>query len=186
MRWLRSRKRRIFVLPLALVVALVAVYAVGVVKDNGSSSSTSGGTSTSTAKGAEEANGPASFIGHASNAVMFIQWTRSGRSVTGSLREAIEKAGTLSLESADRSFTGVIAGKGITLNLSGALGESTAYVGEVEENGFKLTVPGQGSGLITINFEPGEVSGYDAATKNSCSPNTPRLAPCTSWAMKSA
>jgi hypothetical protein len=165
MRWLRSRKGRIVAFPLALVVALVAVYAVGAVKDSGSSSSTSGGSSTSTAKGAEEANGPASFIGHASNAVMFIQWTRSGRNVTGSLREAIEKAGTLSLESADRSFTGVIAGKGITLNLSGALGESTAYVGEVRENGFTLTVPGQGSNLITIDFEPGEVSGYDAATK---------------------
>lgn len=164
MRWLRSRKGRILAFLLALVGALVVVYAAGSVKNDGSSSPGSS-TPTSTANGAEEANGPASFIGHASNAVMFIQWTRSGRSVTGSLREAIEKAGTLSLESADHSFTGVIAGKGITLNLSGALGEGTAYVGEVKEDGFKLTVPGQGSNLITINFEPGEVSGYDAATK---------------------
>jgi hypothetical protein len=164
MRWLRPRKGRIFAFLLALVVALVAVYAVGAIEDKGASSSSSS-TPTSTAKGAEEANGPASFIGHASNAVMFIQWTRSGGSVTGSLREAISKAGALRLESADRAFTGTVAGKGITLNLSGALGESTAYVGEVKENGFTLTVPGQGSSLITINFEPGEVSGYDAATK---------------------
>ena len=164
MRWLRSRKGRIFAFLLALVVALVAVYAVGSVKNN-STSSPGSSTPTSTAKGAEEANGPASFIGHASNAVMLIQWTRSGTSVTGSLREAIAKASALRLESVDRAFTGVIAGKGITLNLSGALGESTAYVGEVKENGFTLTVPGQGSNLITINFEPGEVSGYDAATK---------------------
>jgi hypothetical protein len=164
MRWLRSRKGRVLAFLSALVVALVAVYAVGVIKDN-STSSPGSSTPTSTAKGAEEANGPASFIGHASNAVMFIQWTRSGRSLTGSLREAIEKTGTLSLESADHAFTGTVAGKGITLNLSGALGESTAYVGEVKENGFTLTVPGQGSSLITINFEPGEVSGYDAATK---------------------
>jgi hypothetical protein len=164
MRWLRSRKGRIVAFVFALVVALVAVYAVGAIENNGASSPSSS-TPTSTAKGAEEANGPASFIGHASNAVMFIQWTRSGESVTGSLREAISKAGTLRLESADRAFTGTIAGKGITLNLSGALGESTAYVGEVKENGFTLTVPGQGSNLITINFEPGEVSGYDAATK---------------------
>jgi hypothetical protein len=164
MRWLRSRKGRIFAFLLALVVALVAVYAAGTIENNGSSSSSSS-TPTSTAKGAEEENGPASFIGHASNAVMFIQWTRSGNSVTGSLREATAKADALSLESTDRAFTGTVAGNGITLNLSGALGESTAYVGEVEENGFKLTVPGQGSSLITIAFEPGEVSGYDAATK---------------------
>jgi hypothetical protein len=160
----RSRKGRIFAFLAALVVALVAVYAVGSIKNDGTSS-TSSSTPASTAKGAEETNGPASFIGRASNAVTFIQWTRSGRSVTGSLREAIAKAGALRLESADRAFTGVIAGKGITLNLSGALGESTAYVGEMKENGFTLTVPGRGSNLITINFEPGEVSGYDAATK---------------------
>jgi hypothetical protein len=176
MRWLRSRKGRPFAFLLALVVALVAVYAVGAVRDD-SSSSPGSSTPTSTGKGVEEADGPASFIGHASNAVMFIQWTRAGRSVTGSLREAIEKAGTLSLESADRSFTGVIAGKGITLNLGGALGESTAYVGEVGEGGFKLTVPGQGSSLITIDFEPGEVSGYDAATKQLLLANYP--SPCS-------
>lgn len=163
MSWLRSRKGRALVFVLALVVALVAVYAVGSVKNNSTSSSSN--APTSTAKGAEEANGPASFIGHASNAVMFIQWTRSGGSVTGSLREAIAKAGTLSLESADHAFTGVIAGKGITLNLSGGPSDGTAYVGEVRESGFQLTVPGRGSSLITINFEPGEVSGYDEATK---------------------
>ncbi len=164
MRWLRSRKGRILAFLLALVAALVAVYAVGAVR-NDSTSSPDSSTPTSTAKGAEEADGPASFIGHASNAVMFIQWTRSGGSVTGSLREAISKAGALRLESADRAFTGTIAGKGITLNLGSALGESTAYVGEVKESGFTLTVPGRGSNLITINFEPGEVSGYDEATK---------------------
>lgn len=170
MRWLRSRTGRVLAFVLALVVALVAVYAVGAIKDNGSSpsgssTSSSGITVTSTAKGTEEANGPASFIGRAANAVMFIQWTRSGGSVTGSLREAISKRGSLSLESADRAFTGVIAGKGLTLNLSGALGESSAYVGAVREDGFTLTVPGQESSLITISFEPGGVSGYDEATK---------------------
>jgi hypothetical protein len=169
MRWLRSYRGRVLAFLLALIVALVVVYAVGAIKNNGTSSSgsasSSGIASTSTAKGTEEEDGPASFIGRASNAVMFIQWTRSGGSVTGSLREAISKRESLSLESADRAFTGVITGKGITLNLSGALGESTAFVGEVKEDGFTLTVPGQGSNLITINFEPGEVSGYDEATK---------------------
>ena len=158
------RKGRIFAFGPAVVVALVAVYAVGVIKNNDIPSSGSS-TPTSTTKGVEETNGPASFIGNASNAVMFIQWTRLGRNVTGSLREAIAKTESLRLESADRAFTGVIAGKGITLNLNGALGESTAYVGEVKEDGFTLTVPAQRRNLITINFEPGEVSGYDAATK---------------------
>jgi hypothetical protein len=147
-----------------LLVLLVAVAVDGLVSSRGSSS---GGATdgTGSAQGTETTNGPASFIGHASNAVMFVQWTRSGNAVTGSLREAIAKAGSLGLESADRAFTGVIAGNGVTLNIHGALGESTAYVGEIHGNDFTLTVPGRGSNLITISFAPGEVARYDEATK---------------------
>jgi len=157
-----SRKRSLLAV---LAVALVAVVVVGLVAGKGSSSPASSRGVEGPAQGTEDTNGPASFIGHASNAVMFIQWTRSGNDVTGSLREAITKAGSLGLENADRAFTGVIAGKGITLNVHGALGESTAYVGELNGDDFTLTVPGQGSNLITIGFTPGEVSGYDEATK---------------------
>ncbi len=160
-----SRKGRVLSFLIALVLALVVVYAAGAIKDNSASSGSGSSASTSTAKGTEETNGPASFIGHASNAVMFIQWTRSGQNVTGSLREAIKKAGASSLESTDRAFTGVIDGKGLTLTVKGALGESSALVGDVTEHGFTLTLPGQGSNLITITFEPGEVAGYNEATK---------------------
>jgi hypothetical protein len=146
-----SRKRKFLAV---LLVALVAVIVAGLAENQGTSSS----------KGTEETNGPASFIGHASNAVVFIQWTRSGRTVTGSLREAITKrlAGS-GVTSDDHAFTGVVDGKGLTLNIQG--GESTAYVGEIENSGFRLTVPGKGSSLITINFEPGEVASYDSAEK---------------------
>jgi hypothetical protein len=145
-----SRKQKLLAV---LVVTLVAVLAIGIVENQGTSS-----------KGTEETNGPASFIGRASNAVVFIQWTRSGRTVTGSLREAITKrlAGS-GVTSDDHAFTGVVDGKGLTLNIQSA--ESTAYVGEIENSGFRLTVPGKGSSLITINFEPGEVASYDSAEK---------------------
>ncbi len=159
-----SRKGRIFLYLGVFVLALIAVYAAGALRNSTPSPSIIS-VPTSTAKGAEETNGPASFIGHASNAVMFIQWTRSGQNVTGSLREAIKKAGSLGLESSDKSFTGVIDGKGLTLTLQAALGESHSLVGEVKEPGFTLTLPGQGSSLITVAFEPGEVSGYNEATK---------------------
>lgn len=160
-----SRKGRFVSFLLVFVVALVAVYALGAIKNENASSPSSSTVPASTAKGAEETNGPASFIGHASNAVMFIQWTRSGSSITGALREAIKKQGASSLETSDKAFTGVIDGKGLTLTVKAALGESSALVGEVKENGFTLTLPGQGSNLITITFEPGEVAGYNEATK---------------------
>jgi hypothetical protein len=151
MRWLRSWKRRLLV---GLVLLLVAVVAVGLVTTKRGS----GG-----AQGTEDVNGPGSFVGHASNAVMFVQWTRSGETVTGSLREAIRKkpAGS-GLAATDHSFTGVIHGNGITLDLSGA--ESTTYVGEVSGDDFNLTLPGQRSALIQIGFVPGEVTSYNEAT----------------------
>ncbi len=175
MRRLGSWTGRLLAFVVALVIALIAVYAAGAIKNNSTGSSPV--ASAPAVKGTEETNGPASFIGHASNAVVFIQWTRSGSNVTGSFREAILKSGALSLEDADHAFTGVIDRKGLTLNLHGALGENTAYVGEVKESGFALTVPGQGSNLITINFEPGEVSGYDEATKQLLVSRYP--SPCT-------
>jgi hypothetical protein len=174
---LGSWKGRLLAFVVVLVIALIAVYAAGAIKNDSSPATSSSSSPPANAKGAEETNGPASFIGHASNAVMFIQWTRSGSNVTGNLREAITKEGSLSLESVDRAFTGVIDGKGITLDLHSALGESTAYVGETKESGFTLTVPGQGSNLITIEFEPGAVSGYDEATKQLLLAKYP--SPCT-------
>jgi hypothetical protein len=142
MRWFGSWKRRLLA---GLVLLLAAVVAVG-------------------AQGTEDVNGPGSFVGRASNAVMFVQWTRAGETVTGSLREAIQKkpAGS-DLNATDHAFTGVIHGNGITLNLGGA--EPTTYVGEVNGNNFNLTLPGQGSSLITVPFAPGEVAAYNEATR---------------------
>lgn len=135
---LGSGKRRFLVFFVVLVLVLIAVYAVGALKDNGSS----GTPSILAAKGAEETNGPGSFIGHASNAVMFIQWTRSGQNVTGSLREVLTKepAGS-GVTSTGHAFTGVVNGSGLTLDIRGL--EDTAYVGETKGEGFNLSVPGQ-------------------------------------------
>jgi hypothetical protein len=157
---LGSGKRRFLVFLVVLVLVLIAVYAVGALKDNGSS-----GTPLSpAAKGAEETNGPGSFIGHASNAVMFIQWTRSGQNVTGSLREVLTKepAGS-GVTSTGHAFTGVVNGSGLTLDIRGL--EDTAYVGETKGEGFNLSVPGKSKQLITIEFEPGDVPAFNEATK---------------------
>lgn len=155
MGWFRSWQCKLLVV---LILALAAVLALGIAVGKGGASS--GGS----AQGTEDANGSASFVGHARNAVMFVQWTRSGQNVTGSLREAITR--TLSgsgLTSKDRAFTGVIHGNGLTLNLQGS--ESTAYVGEVKNDGFNLTVTGEDNALTTIEFTPGEVANYNEATK---------------------
>jgi hypothetical protein len=105
-----------------------------------------------------------SYIGHASNAAVFIQWTRSGDSLSGSLQEAITKEGEGGgVESSSRAFAGTINGKGLTLTLHEALNSTSALVGRLSGTGFTMTWPGTQHGLISITFAPGEVAGYDAA-----------------------
>ena len=147
MRSLGSPKGRIFAILLTLGLAVVVILGAGLLEGQsifssggsgscGPSNSASASSSSSSLeallpKARKKTNGPASFIGHASNAVNVIEWTRSGQNVSGSLREVLLKApaGPGFSTPDDHAFTGVIDGKGITLNIQG--GESTAYVGEV-------------------------------------------------------
>jgi hypothetical protein len=107
-----------------------------------------------------EASGPGSFIGRASNAALFIQWTRASGSVTGSLREEITKRGGRGLSTGEgKSFSGVVNGKGISLQVAG--GET--LVGQFTGSAFSLSLPGNGGGLTTVEFSPGGVNEYNEA-----------------------
>jgi hypothetical protein len=112
-------------------------------------------------------NGAASFIGRASNAVAFIQWTRAGNSVTGSLQSATFKQPLGSgLQSSQVSFTGTITGNGVTLQLNSALlGDTTSLNGQLGGSGFTLTFPGQHGSLIMITFTPAQTADYNGAVR---------------------
>ncbi len=125
--------------------------------------------------GGESAAG--SYVGRASNARVFIQWTRAGNSLTGSLQEAIAKEGEgAGVESSSRAFTGTTANNGLTLTLNEGLGSTKALVGRMTGQGFVLTFPGAHHGLITITFAPGQVSDYNAAVDELEAQSTPALA----------
>jgi len=105
-----------------------------------------------------------SFLGKASNAVILIQWTRSGNAVSGSLQQTLlaDPAGS-GVSTQQISFTGLVAGNGLTLQLSKGLGTTTSLVGTLSGSGFMLTYPGNGSNLIQVRFTPGQISGYTQA-----------------------
>ncbi len=120
--------------------------------------------------GSASSTGEASFIGRASNATVFIQWTRTGNSLSGSLQEAIVKEGDSisskdesEVESSSRAFSGTIDGDGLTLTLNEGLGSTKALVGKMGGAGFTMTFPGVLHALTTIRFEAGSVSTYNAA-----------------------
>lgn len=108
-------------------------------------------------------NGPGSYLGHASNAVIFVQWTRTGNNLSGSLDEATTKSPAGSgVSSDDQSFTGVIEGTGLTVTSQNGKG----LVGQfVSGNDFTLGIPGNRGGLISTNFSPADVGAYNHAVK---------------------
>src|SRR5438132_690066 len=107
-----------------------------------------------------QTNGTGSFLGRASNAAVFIQWTRTGSSLTGSVQETILRRPTgAGVKSSQAPFTGTISGNGLTLQLS----RGETLVGHLEGSGFMLTYPGAEHALITVNFSPAAVSEYNEA-----------------------
>src|SRR5437763_8592410 len=143
-----------------LAVAMVACALLA-----GCGSSGAGGSPKS-GKGAD------TFVAHTPNAVMLVRWMRTGRSVSGSLTEAIAKRGRRGVSSAAKSFTGTINGRGLSLQLGGE-----ALVGQFEGGGFSLTLPGAEASAVAIRFEPGQIAEYERGAEKLALAEYP--SPCT-------
>jgi len=143
---------------LALTTALSVLVLVGCGSDEGNGAITTITRSTT--------NGAFSYVGQATNAEVFIQWTRAGNGLTGSLHEVIRgESGGSGLESFSRAFTGTIDGDGITLTLAEGLASTSALVGMTNAYGFELTLPGAHHLLVPIKFFPGHVADYNHAVR---------------------
>jgi hypothetical protein len=101
---------------------------------------------------------------------MLIQWRQAGKTLSGSLQQAIlsRAEGT----ETSRAFKGTVRGRGLTLTLNEGLGSTKTLVGQVTPSGFTLTVPGAGKRLTVIRFAPGEFNDYYAALKKLESPQS--------------
>jgi hypothetical protein len=113
-----------------------------------------GGTS------APAADGSGTYLGRTSNAVLFLQWTRSGGKVVGTLRESSQEPGGRGLHTgAHLEFSGLITGTSVTLLLPGG----ATLPGTLAREGFTLTVPSGPVESVTVAFLPGSAAQYEAA-----------------------
>lgn len=113
---------------------------------------------------ASSQNGTASFLATRSNAVIFIQWTRSGAAISGS----IELTGPGSppgteVSTQQSAFTGTIAGGGLTLQLEQTLYLATTLTGRIRGPGITLTFPGANNSLVPVTFAPDTTAAYNRA-----------------------
>jgi hypothetical protein len=109
------------------------------------------------------ASGSSVFLGRPSNGAILIQWTRSGGALSGSVDQSLWDSSAQNMNQEDSSFTGTIAGNGVTLQLNQGLGETKALVGTLQGAGLVLTYPGTQNNLIQISFRPSSIGAYNSA-----------------------
>lgn len=103
------------------------------------------------------------FLARASNGALFVQWTRTGNTVSGTFSEAFTSiSDPTQAQSDSHSFTGVISGSSITLTLD----SGTNLNGTLQGSQLTLSYPNSDGSLQTFAFTPSSVAAYNAAVAN--------------------
>lgn len=96
----------------------------------------------------------------ATNGALFIQWTRTGNAVTGTLSEAYTNlSDPTQAQSESHPFTGVISGSSVTLTLD----SGDNWNGTLNGSGITLSYTNSDGSLQTFDFRPASVADYNAA-----------------------
>jgi hypothetical protein len=110
-------------------------------------------------------SGPSSgsYVGRASNAAVYVQWTRKDSKVTGDLNQALLQgsSGQTTVSAESVAFTGVVNGSSITLTLNQGLGSTTNLTGTLHSSRLSLDYPGQNGSVITIPMPSANATAYN-------------------------
>lgn len=141
---------------LALVVALLMAGCGG----ERSASSEATRTVSTTVPRSTAAASQRGFLALASNGALFIQWTRTGDTVTGTLSEAFTSlSDPTQPQSESHPFTGVISGSDVTLTID----SSENWNGTLNGSNVTLSYTSSDGSLRTFDFHPASVADYNAA-----------------------
>ena len=115
-------------------------------------------------------NGSASFVGKASNAAIFVQWTRNGSQLSGELEQATlqdnsesDSSNPDSVSNDNVAFTGTVSGSGVTLSLNQGLGSVSNLNGTLNGGELDLNLPSQDGGITTVVLHSGNASAFNQA-----------------------
>ena len=96
---------------------------------------------------------------------MFLQWTRSDKSLSGSLSIASVESGAIDLQSQNVAFSGVVSGSSVTLTMPQGLGAVTSLSGSLSGSHLRLNVPASDGTLAEDEFVPATTGDYNAAVR---------------------
>lgn len=107
----------------------------------------------------------ASFLATGPGVAMFLQWTRSDKSLSGSLSIASVESGAIDLQSQNVAFSGVVSGSSVTLTMPQGLGAVTSLSGSLSGSHLRLNVPASDGTLAEDEFVPATTDDYNAAVR---------------------
>lgn len=145
------------------VACAFALNGCGSTAPSAGEASSGGGGPSAVPAGSSGSSG--SFVGKASNAVVFVTWTQNAGQLSGELQEGTLQtdsgSGTESVANDSVSFAGTISGSSVTLTLNQGLGATTNLTGTLTGNELNLNYPGQGGSVITLQMQPGTANDYN-------------------------
>jgi predicted small lipoprotein YifL len=109
-------------------------------------------------------DGPASFVGKASNSVVYVSWTRSGDSLSGQLTQARRPDQTDgTVDTSRASFDGTVDGSAVSLQINQGFGSVSTLTGKLDGDDLALDFPGADGGIVTIRLRDGDSGDFNAA-----------------------
>lgn len=115
--------------------------------------------------GCGSGDGPASYVGRASNAVVFVSWTKSKDSLSGQLTQARadDDVAEGAVNTVRVGFDGTIDGKAVSLRLDEGLGAASTLTGRLDGDTLALDYPGTDGAIITIQLRKGDSGAFNTA-----------------------
>ena len=109
-------------------------------------------------------SGPSGYLDASSSLALFVQMTRNGGQLAGTITEAyIASSDPGQVQTAHSSFTGIASGSSVTLTFDSGLFGATNVTGTLSGSTPVPTAPGKGGSLADYTFHTAAVGGYNHA-----------------------
>ena len=110
-------------------------------------------------------DGPASYVGKASNAVVYVSWTQSKDSLSGQLTQAraSDDVQEGNVDTDRVGFDGTLDGSAVSLRLNEGLGTTSTLTGKLDGDTLALDYPGADGQIITIKLHKADSPDFNTA-----------------------
>lgn len=113
--------------------------------------------------GGGDEGGTQSFVGKTSTVALYVNWTRDGDALTGTLTQGVLNERTNAVATKRASLTGKVSGSGVTLDVEQQYGETSRLNGTLNGDVLELEYLSGASGVTTVRMEKADSETFNAA-----------------------